>query len=246
MSEPENTYRGVPFQKEPISRELRMLREKLWGPIPPHERIQWSNALLDNPPTQLNVMGKLANSQLLARDGIVMNRQWVAVARYWDDLGVSAYEWLLQKDAIVDVTPLWRETTPQDPWGDCTQQERREWTAATLRFPPMFLGATIMALQGNHAKKTGITNSETWIKLALEFRAAGFTPQEFIELNTQVRKFHKRGMRNTLVTTTWGSSNVEFIRLDAQQWTDWLTQYRQGTEPEQLTREMLGPNGKQG
>jgi hypothetical protein len=66
-----------------------------------------------------------------------------------------------------------------------------------------------------------------------------------MELNTQVRKFHKRGMRNTLVTTTWGSGNVEFIRLDAQQWTGWLERYQAGEEPEQLTREMLEPHWKQ-
>ena len=239
MPEPE-IFRAHPCaQKPPIPRELRAQREELWGPIPPSERVQWSNALLDNPPTQLTVMGKFANTQLLARDGIVMNRQWVAVARYWDDLGVSAYEWLLQKDNIVDVTPHWRETESPDPWGDCSDRERREWTAVTLQFPPQFLGATIMALQGNHARKTGITNSQTWVNLALEFRAAGFTPEEFVVLNTWVRKFHKRGQKNTMITTTWGNMNIQYVRLNAQQWTQWLDRYRAGEEPEQLTAEIL-------
>ena len=242
MSDPENTPWGARFQKEPLSRELRTLREELWGPIPPDERILWSNALLDNPPTDLTVMGKMANSQLLHRDGIVMNRQWVAVARHWDDLGVTAYEWLLQKGTLVDATPHYRTHESTDPWGNCTEQERREWTAVTLRYPPMFLGATIMALHGNHAKRTGITNSKTWIDLALEFRAAGFTPAEFLVLNAQVRKFFKRGYTNTLITTTWGSHNVQFVRLDAQQWTTWLEHFRKGAEPEELTRTLLEPH----
>lgn len=229
-------------QKEPIPRELRAQREELWGPIPPHERVLWSNALLDNPPTELTNMGKMANTQLLARDGIVMNRQWVAVARYWDDLGVSAYEWLLQKDSIVDVTPHWRETEPQDPWGECSDTERREWTTATVMFPPQFLGATIMALHNNHARKTGITNSQTWVNLALEFRAAGFTPEEFVVLNTWVGKFHKRGQKNSMITTTWGNLNKQYVRLNAQQWTHWLERYRAGEEPEQLTRDILEPH----
>jgi hypothetical protein len=242
MSEPENTPRGARFQKDPLARDLRSLREELWGPIPPAERIQWSNALLDNPPTDLTVMGKFANSQLLQRDGIVMNRQWVAVARHWDDLGVTAYEWLLQKGTLVDATPHHKTQEAEDPWGDCTEHERRAWTVATLQFPPMFLGATIMALQGKHARVTGITNSKTWIDLALEFRAAGFTPEEFLELNAQVRKFFKRGMTNTLITTTWGSHNVQFVRLDAQQWTNWLVPYRNGADPEELTKAFLAPN----
>jgi hypothetical protein len=70
-------------------------------------------------------------------------------------------------------------------------------------------------------------------------------PRIWSNVRTQVKKFHKHGMRSTLVSTTWGSGNVKFIRLDAQQWTGWLTQYRQGAEPEQLTRVMLGSNWKQ-
>ena len=242
MSEPENTPWSGRFQKEPISRELRALREELWGPIPPAERIQWSNALLDNPPTDLTVMGKLANTQLLGRDGVVMNRQWVAVARHWDDLGVTAYEWLLQKGTLVDATPHHVTKEKVDPWGDCTDQERRAWTTATVWFPPQFLGATVMGLHDNHARKTGITNSKTWISLALEFREAGFTPEEFVVLNTWVRKFHKRGQKNTLITTTWGNMNKQFVRLDAQKWTHWLERFRVGEEPEQLTKEILEPH----
>ncbi len=99
-----------------------------------------------------------------------------------------------------------------------------------------------MALHDNHARKTGITNSKTWIELALEFRAAGFTPEEFMVLNTQVRKFHKRGQENSLITTTWGLNNVQFVRLDAQQWTNWLERYRAGEEAEGLTMELLEPH----
>ena len=246
MSAPENSQGNSPAEKAPLSRELRELREELWGPIPPHERRMWSNALLDNPPTDLNINGKLQNMQLYERDGIVMNRLWVAVARYWDDLGLTAYEWLLQRGTLVDIAEykrnLERNNEPTDPWGDCTEQERREWTAATVQFPPQFLGATVMGLHDRHAKQTGITNSKTWIDLALEFRAAGFTPDEFIELNTQVRKFHKRGYENTLVTTTQGMRNIQFIRLDAQKWTNWLERYRAGEDPEALTKEVLEPH----
>ena len=246
MSAPENSQGNGPAEKEPISRELRQLREQLWGPIPPHERRQWSDALLDNPPTELNNIGKQQNLQLYLRDGIVMNRLWVAVARYWDDLGLTAYEWLLQRNTLVDIAEykrnLERENEPTDPWGDCTEQERRQWTAATVLFPPRFVGATVMGLHNKHAKETGITNSKAWIDLALEFRAAGFTPEEFIELNTQVRKFHKRGQKNTLITTTWGAMNKEYVRLEAKSWTNWLERYRAGEEPEQLTAELLEPH----
>ena len=228
-------------EKEPISRELRQLREELWGPIPPHERVQWSNALLDNPPFELTVMGNLGNTQLLHRDGIVMNRQWVAVARYWDDLGVTAYEWLLQKGTIS--SNITKNSRPEeDPWGDCNEEERIAWTAATLKFPPQFLGATVMGLQANHAKKYGITKSITWIELAMEFRSAGFTPEEFIVLNTEVRKFHKRGKHNALITTTWGKGNVQFVRLKAHQWTDWLERYREGADSYILTEQFLAPH----
>jgi len=241
MSAPEKIPSTTWQEKEPISRELRLLREELWGPIPPRERIEWSNALLDNPPTELTVMGMFQNTQLLHRDGIVMNRQWVAVARYWDDLGVTAYEWLLQKGTLASNTP--ENTSPEeDPWGDCTDEERRAWTAATLQFPPMFLGATVMGLHDRHAKQTGITNSKGWIDLALEFRAAGFTPEEFIELNTQVRKFHKRGQRNSKITTTWGNLNKEYVRLKAEQWTNWLERFRAGEDTVELTKELLGSN----
>ena len=247
MSAPENRLGRGSGEKEPLSRDLRQQREQLWGPIPPFERRLWSNALLDNPPTDLNTIGKQQNMQLYGRDGIVMNRLWVAVARHWDDLGLSAYEWLLQRNTLVDIVEYKRNLerdsqATTDHWGDCTGEERREWTAATLRFPPMFLGATIMALHDNHARKTGITNSKTWIELALEFRAAGFTPEEFVVLNTQVRKFHKRGQENSLITTTWGLNNVQFVRLDAQQWTNWLERYRAGEDPELLTKELLEPH----
>lgn len=247
MSAPGNSQGNSPAEKAPLSRELRELREQLWGPIPPHERRMWSNALLDNPPTDLNTIGKLQNMQLYERDGIVMNRLWVAVARYWDDQGLTAYEWLLQRGTLVDIAEYKRNLERNneeatDPWGDCTEPERRTWTADTLRFPPMFLGATIMALHDNHAKRTGITNSKTWIDLALEFRTAGFTPEEFIVLNTQVRKFHKRGHENSLITTTWGQNNVQFVRLDAQQWTNWLERHRAGEDPVELTKELLEPH----
>lgn len=228
-------------EKEPLSRELRILREELWGPLSPHERRDWSNALLDNPPTDLTIIGKLQNTQLYNRNGIVMNRQWVAVARYWDDHGVTPAQWLLQKGTLASNTP--GNTTPEeDPWGDCTEQERREWTAATVMFPPQFLGATVMGLHDRHAKQTGITNSKTWIDLALEFRTAGFTPEEFIELNTQVRKFHKRGQRNTLITTTFGNLNKEYVRLNAQQWSNWLIRFRTGEDPLALTEQLLAPH----
>ena len=246
MSAPKNCQCTCTAEKDSLSRNLRQLREELWGPIPPHERRLWSDALLDNPQTDLNTIGKLQNMQLYERDGIVMNRLWVAVARYWDDQGLTAYEWLLQRNTLVDIAEyqrnLEREQQPTDPWGDCTEQERREWTTATVMFPPQFLGATVMGLHNKHAKQTGITNSKTWIDLALEFRAAGFTPAEFIELNTQVRKFHKRGCENTLVTTTWGTRNIQYIHLDAQKWTNWLERYRTGEDPEVLTKELLEPH----
>lgn len=42
--------------------------------------------------------------------------------------------------------------------------------------------------------------------------------------------------------TTWGLNNVQFVRLDAQQWTNWLERYRAGEEPELLTKELLEPH----
>lgn len=54
-------------------------------------------------------------------------------------------------------------------------------------------------------------------------------------------KHHQQGT-SSLITTTWGLNNVQFVRLDAQQWSNWLERYRAGEDPVELTKELLGSN----
>jgi hypothetical protein len=210
--------------------------ENVWGSIPANERYAWSNALIDNPPTIPNMIARWSFQGERYREGTVSLNSWVKVARHFHDLGLSTSDWLILKDVLAPIEP--------DPWGDCSAEERRAWSAATLAFPPHFTGATISALVARHVRRTGINICEPWISLALEFRAADFTVDEFVLLNELVKAFtDDRSLQCdlTLVPTATDHDGYRVIQLRAADWLSWLLRYRGGTDPVALMAGTVAP-----
>jgi len=210
--------------------------DNVWGSIPESERFAWSNALIDNPPTIPNMIGRMANLTQRYSEGNVSLNSWVKTARYFDELGLSSSDWLLLKRVLAPFEP--------DPWGDCSVEERRAWSAATLAFPPHFRGATISALVARHVRRTGINICEPWISLALEFRAADFTVDEFVLLNELVRAFtDDRSLQCdlTFVPVDQDHDNYRVIQLRASDWLSWLLRYRGGADPVALMAGIVAP-----
>jgi hypothetical protein len=210
--------------------------DNVWGSVPKNERFAWSNALIDNPPKVLNTLGRMANRTQRYSQGIVSLNSWVKVARHYNDLGLSAADWLLLKDVLAPLEP--------DPWGDCSAEERRAWSAATILFPPHFTGATISAMVAHHVRRTGINMCEPWISLAQEFRAADFTADEFILLNELVKAFARDvpGVADsTLVPTANDHDGYRVIQLRAADWLSWLLRYRGGADPAVLMAGIVAP-----
>jgi len=210
--------------------------ENVWGSIPENERYAWSNALIDNPPTILNFLGRMANRTQRYSHGTVSLDSWVKVARHFHDLGLSASDWLLLKDALAPIEP--------DPWGDCSPEERRAWSAATLEYRPHFTGATITALVERQVRRTGINICEPWISFALEFRAEDFTPEEFLLLNSLVWAFANEvpGVNGSeLVPSEVDLEGGRRFQLRAAEWRSWLLRYRGGADPAALMAAIVAP-----
>jgi hypothetical protein len=229
------------------ARELRDPRERddssgrapqgdVWGSIPKNERFAWSNALIDNPPSILNMLGRMANRTQRYSQGIVSLNSWIKTARHYNELGLTAADWLLLKDVLAPFDP--------DPWLDCSAEERCEWSAATLQFPPHFVGATISAMVTTHVQRTGINICEPWISLALEFRAADYTVDEFILLNELVRAFARDVpgvIDSPMVPATKDHDDYRVIQLRAADWLNWLLRYRGGADPAALFAAIVAP-----
>lgn len=211
--------------------------DNVWGSIPQNERYAWSNALIDNPPSILNTLGRMANRTQRYSQGVVSLNSWVKTARHFNDLGLSAADWLLLKDVLAPFDP--------DPWGDCSPKERRTWSAATIAFPPHFTGATISAMVARHVRRTGINICEPWISLALEFRAADFTVKEFVLLNELVKAFtDDRSLQCdlTFVPVAQDHDNYTVIQLRSTDWLSWLLRYRGGADPVALMAGIVAPD----
>jgi len=225
--------------REPRARDDRSGRAPhgdVWGSIPKNERFAWSNALIDNPPKVLNTLGRMANRTQRYSQGVVSLNSWVKVARHYNDLGLSAADWLLLKDVLAPLEP--------DPWGDCSAEERRAWSAATIAFPPHFTGATISAMVGRHVRRTEINICAPWISLALEFRAADFTVEEFVLLNELVKAFvDDRSLQCDLALVPIANDHDDYrvIQLRAADWLSWLLRCRGGADPAALMARIVAP-----
>jgi hypothetical protein len=140
-----------------------------------------------------------------------------------------------------------------ETWQPLSDALRNTWCAAIKKYPPIFLGATVMVMTNAEVGSNGYTDSGDWIELGKEFNAAGFTPEEFVALNDSVRTDARANpfgsptpatyVTNSLVTVS-GTANrtLRMIRLRASDWLGWLERVRSGEAPGTVAHELLAPH----
>jgi hypothetical protein len=140
-----------------------------------------------------------------------------------------------------------------ETWQPLSDALRNSWCAAIKKYPPIFLGATVMVMTNAEVGSNGYTDSGDWIELGKEFDAAGFTPEEFVALNDAVRTDARANpfgnprpetyVPNSLVTLSGTvNSTLRMIRLRASDWQGWLELVRAGEDPGTVTAELLAPH----
>lgn len=82
-----------------------------WGRITPEERIAWTKALAQFPPTTLNVIANWALRTAIRNNSPVLFPTWVSVATYWDRLGVTPENWLAFTTHLTDGSRRQGETS---------------------------------------------------------------------------------------------------------------------------------------
>lgn len=84
----------MPTEINQDARDRFVKENEAWGRITPAERIAWTKALAQFPPTKLNVIGKWALNTALHNNIPVLFDSWVSVAVHWDALGITPAAWL--------------------------------------------------------------------------------------------------------------------------------------------------------
>lgn len=85
----------MPTEINKDARDRFVKENEAWGRITPTERIAWTKALAQFPPTKLNVIGKWALNTALQNRSPVLFDRWVSVALDWDALGFTPELWML-------------------------------------------------------------------------------------------------------------------------------------------------------
>jgi hypothetical protein len=136
-------------------------------------------------------------------------------------------------------------------WDPVPLELAREWCTAMLAHVPARLSPTFMHFMQSEVRGAGITDTAEWIWLAKEFRAAGFTPTEWLQLNADVladdratpgySASNNAYVPNALVTLAVGTdvANGGMIRLRAEPWKPWLQRTRAGETSLSVVTEML-------
>lgn len=84
----------MPTEINQDARDRFVKENEAWGRITPAERIAWTKALAQFPPTRLNVIGNWALNTALQTNTPVLFESWVSVAVRWDALGIEPEAWI--------------------------------------------------------------------------------------------------------------------------------------------------------
>ena len=88
----------MPTEINQDARDRFVKENEAWGRITPAERIAWTKALAQYPPTTLNVIGNWALNTALRNNTPVLFESWVSIATHWDAQGITPEAWFNFQD----------------------------------------------------------------------------------------------------------------------------------------------------